>query len=54
MKSVIISIIIALIIRLMPDNQRKKIIRDLLNGLGCAIVGAAIVCLIMALILLKG
>lgn len=48
------SIIMAVIIRLLPDKQRKKIIRDLLNGLGCALVGAALACLIMALILLKG
>lgn len=48
------SIIMALFIRLIPDKKRKKIIRDLLNGLGCAIVGAALACLIMALILLKG
>lgn len=47
------NIVMALVIRLMPDKQRKKIIRDLLNGLGCAIVGAALACLIMALILLK-
>ena len=48
------NIIMAVIIRLLPDKQRKKIIRDLLNGLGCAIVGAGLACLIMALILLKG
>lgn len=57
-------IIIALWIRNIPDKQRtgqmhagrrkKKIIRDLINGFGCAIVGAALACLILALILLKG
>lgn len=40
--------------KLTTEEERKKIIRDLINGLGCAIVGAALACLILALILLKG
>lgn len=47
-------IIIALWIRNIPDKQRKKIMKDIANGLGCAIAGAAFACLILALILLKG
>lgn len=54
MSSIIISIIIALLLRIMPDKERKKIIRGITIGLGVSMVGAALACLIMALILLKG
>ena len=40
--------------KLTTEEERKKIIRGLINGFGCAIAGAALACLILALILLKG
>lgn len=54
MSSIIISIIIALLLRIMPDKERKKIIRGIIIGLGWSMVGAALTWLIMSLILLKG